>query len=382
MADLTSFADPAAFLRHVGAGPATCSGLVARLESWPAATRAGRVIRAERSGAEVATTTGLERVTWDEPVCTGDWVLVAAPPGDGDLGRAGGVPVGATVGVAVGVAVDDPAKVVYLEPRRTAFVRRSADVDRPQVLAANIDETWIVVPADQPLSPSRMERTLVLAWESGADPVLVVTKADLATPARDDATKEVMASVGPDIPLVSVSSSTGEGLVALAARVGPGRTAALLGSSGAGKSSLVNALAGADVAAVGAVRHGDGKGRHTTSWRELVVLPDGGALIDTPGLRGIGLWMDEGGLAVAFADITDMAGSCRFSDCAHHYEPGCAVLAAIAGGSLPRRRLDSFIKLHEETAEAERRHRSREEDQQRRAVAAATRKIRRRDQQR
>jgi ribosome biogenesis GTPase len=368
MDDLTLPADGAGFLRHLGAGPATCTDLQDRLAGLPESTVAGRVMRAERSGAEVATPSGPVQATWDEPVCTGDWVLVAVTPGDDVPGPAAGArPRG---------------RIVYLQPRRTAFVRRSAAADRPQVLAANIDESWIVVPADRPLSPSRMERTLVLAWESGANPVLVVTKADLGSPEATAAAEAVMASVGPAIPVVAVSSFTGAGMGELATRLGPGRTAALLGVSGAGKSSLVNALVGADVAAVGALRESDGKGRHTTTWRELIVLPAGGALIDTPGLRGIGMWVDEGGLAAAFADIAELATSCRFSDCGHTHEPGCAVLAAIAGGSLERRRLDSYVELGQEAAEAEHRHLSRVEDQQRRAVEAVTRKLRRRDQHR
>ncbi len=365
MVDMTPPADQAGFLRHIGAGPATCSDLLDRLATVPELTVAGRVIRAERSGAEVATAASPVWVTWEEPVCTGDWVLVQVAPADD-----AGVPTPRGRRRDIG-------RVVYLQPRRTAFVRRSADA--PQVLAANIDETWIVVPADHPLSPSRMERTLVLAWESGAEPVLVVTKADLGTPEGANAADDVMASVGPAIPVVAVSSYSGAGMAALLARVGPGRTAALLGSSGAGKSSLVNALVGADVAAVGALRPSDGKGRHTTSWRELIVLPAGGALIDTPGLRSMGMWVDEGGLAAAFADITALARSCRFSDCGHHHEPGCAVLAAIADGSLERRRLESYVKLGEEAADAEQRHVTRVEDQERRAAAAATKKIRQRD---
>ena len=367
MEDLNLPADEAGFLRHLGADPATCTDLQDRRATLPGSAVVGRVTRAERGAAEVATPRGPVRATWDEPVCTGDWVAVAISADDDDNDPpAGGPP--RTIG-----------RIVYLQARRTAFVRRSADADRPQVLAANIDESWIVVPADHPLSPSRMERTLVLAWESGADPILVVTKADLGTPEAAGAARGVMASVGPALPVVAVSSFTGEGMAELAARVGPGRTAALLGSSGAGKSSLVNALVGSDVAAVGALRARDGKGRHTTTWRELTVLPAGGALIDTPGLRGIGMWVDEGGLAAAFADITDLAGSCRFSDCGHDHEPGCAVLAAIAGGSLERRRLDSYVKLGQEAADAAQRHVTRVEDQQRRAAEAATRKIRKRD---
>jgi len=354
-----------AFLRHLGADDATCADLTERLASSAVGTFAGRVIRSERSGAEVATAAGALRVTWDDPVCTGDWVLVATDPG-GDPAR---VPA-------------RRGRVVYLQLRRSAFVRRSADVERPQVLAANIDECWIVAPADQALSPPRVERTLVLAWESGAIPVLVLTKADLVPPAAAGTAREVMATVGPGVPLMAVSTVTGAGLAELAGRVGAGRTVALLGASGAGKSSLVNALRGADVLAVGPVRDRDGKGRHTTTWRELVVLAGGGALIDTPGLRSVGLWVDEGGLAAAFTDITDLAGSCRFSDCRHRSEPGCAVKGAIGAGVLPRRRLDSYAKLGQEAAQAEQRSQVRTAAQQRRVADARAHRIRTRDRDR
>jgi ribosome biogenesis GTPase len=147
-----------------------------------------------------------------------------------------------------------------------------------------------------------------------------------------------------------VSALTGDSVDALSDRLRPGRTAALIGSSGAGKSSLLNALAGAEVAATSAVRAVDGKGRHKTAWRELVVLDGGGAVIDTPGLRGLGLWLDGGGLDAAFADIAELAAGCRFSDCGHDSEPGCAVTAAIEAGELDARRLASFRKLEREAA--------------------------------
>jgi ribosome biogenesis GTPase len=348
-------------LRHLGANTATAADLIAHAAEAGRGAPAlpGRVARAERSGAEVATASGPVRATWDEPVSTGDWVVVTGPPDH-----------------------ESPGHIVYLQPRRTAFVRRSADVDRPQVLAANIDEVWIVVPADAPLSPPRLERTLVLAWESGSEPVLVLTKADLAgRPALHDA-RRVMEGVGPGVPVVAVSSVTGKGMDTLTARVGPGRTAALLGSSGAGKSSLVNAMVGAEVAAVGEVRDTDRKGRHTTSWRELVVLPAGGALIDTPGLRGVGMWVDAGGLAAAFSDITALARECRFSDCAHDTEPGCAVRAAIAAGILDRRRLDSYDKLRQEAAESGARNQSRIDAQAKRVEGARAASIRARDRRR
>jgi ribosome biogenesis GTPase len=249
------------------------------------------------------------------------------------------------------------------------------------VLAANIDEIWVVMAADEPLSASRLERTLVLAWESGAQPVLVVTKSDVVDAPAIDAARRLLAEVGPDLDIVAVSAVTGDGLPLLTSRVGPGRSAALLGRSGAGKSSLVNALAGTEVA-VGAVRARDGKGRHTTSWRELVVLPAGGALLDTPGLRGVGLWIDEGGLAAAFADITQLAAECRFSDCAHDREPGCAVRAAIAAGTLDPARLERYRALSLEAAQTQTRNQARLDARAQRAAAGRVARIRANDRRR
>ena len=168
------------------------------------------------------------------------------------------------------------------------------------------------------------------------------------TPAGPLLTAAAAVAPGADVHLVSAVS--GDGVGDLARRMGPGRTAALIGSSGAGKSSLLNALAGADVAATVAVRGADGKGRHTTAWRELVVLGQGGAVIDTPGLRGLGLWLDESGLDTAFADLAGLAADCRFSDCRHDTEPGCAVTSAIEAGTLEARRLASYRKLEREAA--------------------------------
>lgn len=340
-----------AFLCHLGADALTAALLVQAQASAAAPTDPGRVTRGERSSAEVATPAGTVTATWDQPVCTGDWVLVTVP----------------------GPERDALPHVAYLQPRRTTFLRRSADENRSQVLATNIDDIWIVLPADRPVSPARLERTLILAWESGAEPVVVLSKSDVVS---SEETAVVIAGVhaaGADIIVLPVSSRTGVALDTLHNRLGPGRTAALLGSSGAGKSSLVNALADADLM-VGAVRAADNKGRHTTTWRELVVLPEGGALIDTPGLRSVGLWVDEGGLAATFSDITERAARCRFADCAHDTEPGCAVQSAIAEGCLERRRLDSYRKLTLEVERAREQREARAAVQQQRAGRARRRR--------
>ncbi|MGH8992910.1 MAG: ribosome small subunit-dependent GTPase A [Acidimicrobiia bacterium] len=251
-------------------------------------------------------------------------------------------------GDLVTVAPEDEGWVVSeVAPRASAITRADPDGARaPQVLAANVDLVFVVCGLDRPLRPGRIERSVVLAWESGAEPVLVLTKADLAP---DPATAaDEAAAACPGAPVHLTSAHTGLGLDELLARLEGGRTAALMGESGAGKSSLVNALTGEEILPTGAVRTGDAKGRHTTTTRHLVVLPGGGAIIDTPGLRQLGLWSGEEGLAAAFADVESLAAGCRFRDCAHEGEPGCAVAEAVENGNLPARRLAGYVKLRRE----------------------------------
>ncbi|MEU4212456.1 ribosome small subunit-dependent GTPase A [Streptomyces sp. NPDC026206] len=265
-------------------------------------------LRAEYSGA-------LKRAAAADPValpCVGDWVAIE-----------GGVQ--------------------EVLPRRTAIVRAGVTpgVSHGQVLAANVDVVYIAEPAVPGVDLGRIERFLALAWESGAQPVVLITKSDLAS--VDLAAVEAAA---PGATVRAVSSMTGEGLDEV--RLRPGRTAVLLGKSGAGKSTLVNALAGADLMATQEIRAGDGRGRHTTVHRELLLLPGGGLIIDTPGLRSVGLYDAEEGLAQAFSEIEELAARCRFHDCAHEAEPGCAVVAAVEEGELPGRRLASWRKLQRE----------------------------------
>jgi ribosome biogenesis GTPase len=190
--------------------------------------------------------------------------------------------------------------------------------------------------------------TSALSWESGAQPVVVLTKADLVPDAMTlSYLVQDVETTAPGVQVLSVSAATGEGIDVLAAVVSGG-TSVLLGQSGAGKSTLANALLGEEVMEVQATRDADGKGRHTTTTRNLLALPGGGVLIDTPGLRGVGLWDAETGVGQVFAEIEGLAGECRFHDCAHEAEPGCAVLAAIDSGELPERRLDSYRKLMRE----------------------------------
>ncbi|MFD5478671.1 ribosome small subunit-dependent GTPase A [Streptomyces hawaiiensis] len=288
----------------------------------------GRVVRVDRGQCDVVTADGPLRadtafVTPHDPlrvVCTGDWVAVE--PGG------------------------NPRYVRTYLPRRTAFVRStSSQRSEGQILAANVDHAVIAVSLAAELDLGRIERFLALAWESGAQPVVVLTKADLVPDAvtLSYLVQDVETSA-PGVAVVPVSSVDGDGLDVLAAIVGGG-TSVLLGQSGAGKSTLANALLGEDVMTVQATRDVDGKGRHTTTTRNLLALPGGGVLIDTPGLRGVGLWDAGTGVGQVFSEIEELAERCRFHDCAHEAEPGCAVLAAVDTGELPERRLRSYRKL-------------------------------------
>ena len=262
---------------------------------------------------------------------------------DGAL-LAGGLPA---VGdwVAVLQQPGDRAVVEAVLPRRTAVVRKTAGLESDQqVLVANVDTLFLVSDLAHDLNARRLERYLALAYESGAEPVVVLTKLDLC----DDPTAILTAeAVAIGVPVLAVSNVTGEGLDDVERHLSPGRTAALIGSSGVGKSTLINRLAGEELFAIGDVRR-DGRGRHTTRHRELVVLPGGALLVDTPGLRELQLW--DGDLDGAFGDVLAFAERCRFSDCAHDREPGCGIRAAIESGELEPARFASYRKLQRELA--------------------------------
>jgi len=248
--------------------------------------------------------------------------------------------------VAVRVPASGRATIHAVLPRAGAFVRKAAGRGtEEQVVAANVDTVFVVAAVDGGVNARRLERYLALAWESGAQPVLVLSKADLEQRAAD--TDAIVAGVALGVPTHRVSAVTGAGLADLLGHLADGRTVALLGSSGVGKSTLVNALLGSARQAVAAVR-ADGKGRHTTPRRELIPLPEGGLLLDTPGMRELQMWEADAGLAEAFKDIGMLAPECRFRDCGHDGEPGCAVAAAVAAGTLPAERLASFRKLQAE----------------------------------
>ncbi len=231
--------------------------------------------------------------------------------------------------------------------RRSAFLRKAAgETTEAQVVAANVDTVFIVTGLDGNLNVRRIERYLTAAWDSGASPVIVLNKSDL----RDDLAEVIadVEAIALGTPVTAVSARDGSNVASLRGFVGPGKTAALIGSSGAGKSTLINRLLGRDRLPTGPVRESDSRGRHVTSRRELIALPDGGLLIDTPGMRELQLWAEEGSLAGAFKDLEEIAARCRFPDCRHESEPGCAVREALVNGILDEDRVGSFLKQRRE----------------------------------
>jgi ribosome biogenesis GTPase len=304
----------------------------------PPGTAPGRVTNEQRGTYGLATATGdisasvsgrfrHETRTVEDYPAVGDWVAVEIGAG----GQSG-------AGVIQAVL-----------PRRTRFLRpQRGDIAQAQVVAANVDVVLLVTGLDGDFSPRRLERYLALAWSSGAEPVIVLNKADLAS--ELDELMADAAAVAPGVPIRAVSAREGTGFDALTPLLWAGKTVALIGSSGVGKSTIVNHLLGFERQATGAVREDDHRGRHTTTSRELVAMPGGAVLLDTPGMRSVGMWEVDAGLAEAFADISALAEGCRFSDCTHAPEPGCAVQAAIADGTLPAHRLASQRKLARESA--------------------------------
>jgi ribosome biogenesis GTPase / thiamine phosphate phosphatase len=278
--------------------------------------------------------------------------------------------------VALELGGQGDATIRAVLPRRTKFSRRAAhepgsEDAREQVVAANVDVVFITASLVDDVNQRVLERYLTLALESGARPVILLTKAD-----RENDPEEVaaeIAEVGSEVPVHAVSSRSGLGLEAVRSYLKPGVTGALLGPSGVGKSTLVNTLAGEELLATQSVRE-DGSGRHTTTRRELVVLPGGGLVVDNPGMRELHLWLADEGLTEAFEDIATLAAQCRFSDCRHEGEPGCAVQAALADGRLAPERWRSYRELQHELAELEERlaRRGRSRTRRRRPGAGAS----------
>ncbi len=258
--------------------------------------------------------------------------------------------------------------ILAVLPRRTKISRLAAhdpasDLKREQVVAANVDVVFITASLADDLDHRLLERYLALAWESGAQPVILLTKADLES--DPDAIASEVSSVGGEVPVHAVSARSTLGLDAVRSYLGTGVTGALLGPSGAGKSTLVNTLAGEDILPTRSLRE-DGAGRHTTTRRQLISLPGGGLVVDNPGMRELQLWLAEDGLAEAFQDIAELEAECRFTDCRHETEPGCAVQAALADGRLAPARWRHYRELEQELAELEERLARRERARARR----------------
>ncbi|MGV8082072.1 MAG: ribosome small subunit-dependent GTPase A [Coriobacteriia bacterium] len=291
----------------------------------------------------------------------------------------------AVVGDWVGLSWPEGHEMPVVEailPRRSAVVRRDpGEQTEEQVVIANVDVLFVVQAlSGRGINVRRLERELVVAWESGAKPVVVLTKADIAE--EIEYQRNLAETVAPDTEVIVESAVTGMGLEDVRKLLPPGVTGAFLGASGVGKSTLVNRLIGAEVQETRTVRKGDSKGRHTTVAREMLLLPGGGVIIDTPGMRGLALWGAEEGIASAFPDIDELAAECRFADCAHGSEPGCAVTKAVEEGRLPARRLESYRLLAAEMASLERRREEKswaERDRQGKAISKAVKSFYRSD---
>lgn len=279
-----------------------------------------RIVSAEVAGSLRHTNTGAPVV--------GDWVAAEVPD------------------------TSDGAVIQAVVPRRSQIVRKAPGRPTGQVLAANVDTVFIVTSCNEDLSPRRIERYLTLVWDGGATPVVVVNKADLVDDPQNSLTIAAGAATG--VAVLGISARTAAGLDPLDAYLRRGQTIALLGSSGVGKSTIVNRLMGRAVQAVRATREEDAKGRHTTTSRELFVLPSGAILVDTPGLREVGLWVSDTGLERAFPEVDEFARHCRFDDCGHDHEPGCAVRASVERGELAADRLDGYLRLRRELEHLER----------------------------
>ncbi len=283
----------------------------------------------------------------------GDWVVTRTRAGDGQT------------------------MIHAVLPRRSKFARKAAGTrDEEQVVAANVDTVFLVTGLDDDYNPRRIERYLIMAWESGAHPVVLLNKADLITEAEKRV--EEVERIAPGVPVIILSAKHDEQLAQLEPLIASGQTVALMGSSGVGKSTIVNRLAGADIQRTAEVRVSDSRGRHTTTRRELIVLPTGALVIDTPGMRELQLLVSERGMRETFEEIEEVAARCRFTDCRHQNEPGCAVRDALASGELNAERYANYTKMMREMEEKEARQNmglARERKEREKRISRAIKKV-------
>ena len=288
----------------------------------------GQMLRVATDAGEFLVNRPLKKLDKDIQLAVGDWVSLVNP------------------GETQSVCIRD------ILTRKTKFSRAAAGIEvKEQIVAANVDTVFLIQSLNRDFNMRRLERYLIAAWESGAVPVVVLTKADCCDDVADRVT--TVYATCPGVEVHSISCVTGEGIEEIRKYFVPGKTVALLGSSGVGKSTLVNTLAGKELLKTQEIREDDSRGRHTTTHRELMLLPEGGLILDTPGMRSLSLWEADAGMEVMFGDVEELTKLCRFHDCKHRDEPGCAVREAIDTGILEMKRWESWLKLQKELVHLE-----------------------------
>lgn len=288
----------------------------------------GQKLRVVGAYGEFLVNRPVQRTGEDQQPAVGDWVIVSH------------------------AAESEPAFIDCILTRRTKFSRAAAGIEvKEQIIAANVDVVFIIQSLNRDFNMRRLERYLIASWESGAVPVVVLSKSDCCENLAEKIT--VTMDTAPGVEIHAISCVTGEGIEGIRKYFTKGKTVALLGSSGVGKSTLVNTLAGEELLKTQTIREGDSRGRHTTTHRELLLLPEGGLILDTPGMRSLTLWEADAGMEAMFSDVEKLVNSCRFHDCRHRAEPGCAVVAALRSGKLEMKRWDSWLKLQKELVHME-----------------------------